>query len=319
MLKEVHGQDHALLFLKRVATLEPSMPLLLIGEEGTGRRFACTHLAKEAFCSGTKEPGCTCIDCVQIGQHVHPDFIVLTPEGDKDIGIDAIRDVLEQATSYPSMAPVKMFVLDGADRLTVPAANALLKTLEEPPRTTRFLLLAEKFARVLPTIRSRCGRINFARLPEAVISTEVSRFEKNDAKALVYARIADGSIGRAVRHWGAGSLRQRDQVLTWIELALSGDFSSLFSQVDTMNQHLSSLLRFLDQVIHDLLMVRVDPTRMINVDASERLSEISSRMSDQNIQRLRSGALLVGERASRARINLAFHVKTLFLEAFQGN
>lgn len=316
MLIEVLGQDHALPFLRRLGDKNFASPLLLDGEDGTGRRFAAIQATKEALCSGTREPGCVCYDCQHIDHNSHPDVRIIQPEGEKDIGVDIIRDLVEVAQGYPSNSAFRFFIIDGADRLTMGAANAVLKTLEEPPPTSRFILTAENYHEVIPTIRSRCGRVTFGRLPEKTILSVLQRFESDPAKALVHARIADGSIGRAIRYWGSGRLHLRDQVLSLLELGIAGDLSSLFSRIDTIAQGLPLALRFLEQILHDLLIMVHDGTRMINIDVADRLAPIRSTITNASLGKLVSGLRIAQARANVSRINLAFHIKTLFVESF---
>jgi DNA polymerase-3 subunit delta' len=316
MLSEVYGQDSAIPRLRRLTEKDVACALLIDGEEGTGRRFATTQAIKEALCSGTHEVGCTCYDCTQIDRGTHPDVTVVVPEGDKDLGIDAIRDLIEISKSYPSMSALRFFVIDGADRLTSAASNALLKTLEQPPPTSRFVLLTENYRDVMPTIRSRCGRITFSRLSENIVLSLLQRFESDPTKALVCARIADGSIGRAIRYWGSGRLHLRDQVLSLLELGLMGDLSSLFSKIEGIGQSLSLALRFLDQLLYDLLIMQYDTSRMINVDVVERLAAIRPKLTRTAEQKLVSGLRQIVSRSRIGKINTAFHLKTLFVDTF---
>jgi len=319
MLSAVRGQGNALPFLRRLAEGKAISPLLLVGEEGTGKRFASIQLAKEMLCQESKVENCPCANCYQIDKAVHPDILILSPEDGKEIGIAPVREMIEQALLNPLMGSVRFFIVDGVDRMTMPAANAILKTLEEPHHTTRFLLLAELKTKVIPTIRSRCGEVIFERLTEDLVMAGLQRFEKDDAKALVYARMAEGSLGRAIRLWGSGSLRLRDQVLSLIELGLTGDVSPLFSQVDSMSQSLPFALRLMAHATHDIAMIRVDPTRIYNVDAHERVATIARTINVDAFHRFRAGLNTLLLRQERTRINLPFHVKTLFIDAFQGS
>lgn len=316
MLSDVQGQDGALPFLRRLAEHGFSCPLILEGEEGTGRRFAAIQAVKEAFCSGDKTSGCKCFDCMQIDLGTHPDLTVLVPEGERDIGVDAIRQVVADAQTYPSVAPLRFFIIDGADRFTIGAENAILKTLEEPPSVARFILLAESYNTIIPTIRSRCGRVTFRRLSDELVVSMLSRHEPDPTKALVHARIADGSIGRAIRNWGAGRLHLRDQVLSLLELGLVGDLSSLFSRIDSFGQGLLSCLPFLDHLLHDLLVMQYDRSRIINLDVTDRLDEIRGKIHTSAVARLVSGLRLIHARARMSKINLAFHLKSLFVDTF---
>jgi DNA polymerase-3 subunit delta' len=197
-----------------------------------------------------------------MNEDVHVDFTTIAPEGDKDLGIDPIRDLIEGSNSYPMVGPIKIILVDGVDRLTTPAANALLKTLEEPPSKVRFFLLAENYARVIPTIQSRCGRVEFSRLPETFIQSKVQQFESDVMKARVYARMSEGSVGRALRYWGASRIVFRDRLISLLTAAANKDFTSVFASVSTLEKELNLALKILDQLVHDLLIVRLHAPHM---------------------------------------------------------
>jgi len=234
----------------------------------------------------------------------------------KDIGVEAVREMLDAATVYPTQAKYRLFLLDGVDRLTVAAANALLKTLEEPPATTRFLLLAETPARVLPTIRSRCGVLNFRPLPDSFVLERLGKFETDSAKALVYARLSDGSLGRAVQYWGSGRLALRDKALSLLTLAQARDIAGVFLQVDSLEKELPLTLRFLDTLVHDALVVGVDPQRVINADKIEDVRALKEPPVGWHA--LHSDVQNALAASQAAKIQLPFHTKALLLNAYMG-
>jgi len=316
MLEEVREQTEGVLYLRRSVERKLTSPLLLVGEEGVGRRFSIFQAVKEIFCTGTQRTGCTCLDCIQIDQGNHPDFTVLAPIDDRDIGIDAIREVIANAGSYPTMAPYRVFMIDGADRLTDAAANALLKTLEEPPSRARFFLLAEEAQHVIPTIRSRCGLIRYKRLSDAFVMSVVQKFEHDPAKALVYTRMGEGSLGRSVRFCGAGRLALRDKVVVLLQTGLERDYPRLFSMVDAIDKDFVLALRFLGHLLHDILMLRLDPPSTINSDILETLWKICAASDDVVWQKLRQGLRGIQNLHWTTSINLSFHVKSLFLDVF---
>lgn len=318
MLSEVQGQDEGVLFLRRLIEGRFISPLLLVGEEGTGRRFSVTQAVKETFCNDDRAPGCTCNACVQVDSLVHPDFGLLWAPQDKRIEVDAIRALIDQASAGPSLGDLRFFILDGVDRMTIPAANAFLKTLEEPPPRTRFILLAESYESIIPTIRSRCGKVAYRPLPESFVLSVLQRTETDRAKALVYARMGEGSVGRAVQYWGSGRLQIRDRVFALLQLALDGDIPSLFSSIDQIGTDLPLGLRFLEHLLHDIFMVQHDPDRLINLDLCESVGRIRTAASPQVWARLGTGARMVRARHRSTRINLPFHVKSLFVDTFSG-
>jgi DNA polymerase-3 subunit delta' len=319
VLTDVAGQEDGVRFLRRVASREFTSPLLLVGDEGVGRRFAVLQLVKEIFCMRERAGDCKCHACAQVDEGVHVDLVSVAPENaDKDIGVEQIRTIVEESDAYPSIAPLKIFVIDGVDRMTPAAANAFLKTLEEPPDTTRFLVLAEDESRVIPTIRSRCGRVRFRRLPESFVVSTIQRFESDPTKALVYARMAEGSVGRAIRFWGSGRLGLRDRIISLLSACVQGDLPSVFSIVSSLDKELPLGLRLLDQLLHDLLMLKHEPSRMIHVDAVEPLSSIRQKLSDEVWLKLSSGLKVLNARSRGTRINLTFHVQSLFTDTIVG-
>ena len=319
MLSDVREQDLGVTYLRRVVDGSLTSPLLLVGEEGVGRRFSSLQACKELFCTGDRSSTCRCVDCLQVDEGTHPDLVVVRSVDDKDIGVEAIRSVVEQTMSYPSAAPLKLFVIDGADRLTVPAANAILKTLEEPPATVRFILLAESPNGVIPTVRSRCGLVVYSRLSEPFVVSVVQRFEPDPAKALVISRIAEGSVGRAVQYWGSGRLSLRDKMFTLLKHGLNKDVASLFIMVDSIGTALPLSLRFLEHLLLDLRMVRITPAHVMNLDLADELRQMSGALRDNTWHELVAGLRQLRDRYRAARIVLPFHVKTLFATAFFGS
>lgn len=314
MLAEVLHQKEGVRFLRRFVEGGLTSPVLLVGPAGVGRRFSVMQAIQESFCTGTKENGCTCYSCFILPQGTHPD-VVRVDAGEKDIGIDDVRELIAQAKDYPSSASIRCFVIDGADRFTGPAANAFLKTLEEPPARSRFFLLSETIDQVLPTIRSRCGFIRYAALPEAFVLSVLHRYE-TDAKALVYARMGEGSVGSAIQYWASGRLGLRDQVLKVLQLALDKDLPSLFAAVDAMDKDLALSLKFLDHLLHDVLIIRVDPSRVINVDRSDTLKEVERQFSPKILIRLANRVRALQSQYRSTHIHLPFHLKTILVDSF---
>jgi len=311
MLSAVQGQSEGVRLLRRVVEGHVTTPLLLVGADGTGRRFSVIEAAKEAFSKGDPES----IHCVQITKGMHPDLVVVRPEDDKEIGVEAMRALVEQAGSFPSMVSSRFVIIDGADAMTTAAANVLLKTLEEPPPTSRFFLLAESASAVLPTIRSRCGVVRYRPLPEKFILDYLREHTDDDAKALVCCRLAEGSVGRAYQYLASGRLSLRNKVLSLLKVGLSQDVSSLFSSIDEIESDLDRGLRFLDHLLRDLLMLPHDPSRITNVDVVDQLDALRGQIGEARLSALLRESRQVRER-SRSKIILPFHVKACFLAAF---
>ena len=136
----------------------------------------------------------------------HPDFRLLErlerPTGGlaRNISVDQIRSLSGLLSVTPSLSPWRAIVIDAADDLEASAANALLKMLEEPPANTLFFLVSHAPGRLLPTIRSRCRRLDFERLGDDAMTSLLRRSLSNETQADLDRIItfAEGSIGRAL-------------------------------------------------------------------------------------------------------------------------
>lgn len=307
MLANVQGQAEGVQYLQRLVEGKLTTPLLLIGSAGVGRRYSVVEAAKEAF--GEDQ-------CYQIDHGIHPDLTIVKPEDGKLIKVAAIRDLVGSAGVKPMRAPWKCLVVDGVDRITEAASNALLKTLEEAPASVRFFLLAENKKKILPTIRSRCIELRYQRLSEEFILSRLMEQTDDSEKALVYCRLADGSLGRAVKFLSSGKLVLRDRMLGLLKIGIKGDLSVLFPTVDTLNTDLDQGLVFLDHLLYDLTMLPYDPSRLINLDIVGELRGLRASLSDKQLRSLRAGLQLVQRRKAQSTINLAFHVKSWLASEF---
>ena len=209
------GQDKAVgQFASAWETRRLHHAWLLVGPKGVGKasfaREAATRVLAEAagpsvdLRSPDMPPDHPIAKLLSAGSH--PDFRWVErlerPTGGlaRNISVDQIRSLQDLLSVTPSMSPWRAIVIDSADDLEASAANALLKMLEEPPANTIFFLVSHASGRLLPTIRSRCRRLDFARLDDEVMTSLLSRSLSNENPASI-ARLVDfaqGSIGRAI-------------------------------------------------------------------------------------------------------------------------
>lgn len=157
--------------------------------KGSGSRFAeGAHLL----------PCGTCRSCIRVKAGNHPDVRLVTPDG-AAFKIDQVRDVQREAALSPYEGNLKVFIVERADLMTEEAQNSLLKTLEEPPPHSLFILLAPESTALLPTIVSRCQLLRMELLPEKMIAAELERRGKAFGQAArTAAALAGGCLGRAL-------------------------------------------------------------------------------------------------------------------------
>jgi hypothetical protein len=169
--------------------------VLLTGPRGLGREHAAVETAAALTCPLGGPSGCSCSSCGRARSGSHPDVAAVLPQGAKgQIGVDAVRTLVTGVASRPYEGRLRVWILDGVERqgLGAEAANAFLKTLEEPPEHARFLLLAVNQAAVLPTVRSRCQHVP---LPGVVAASGASACDTPELTALAEAGV---DVGKAV-------------------------------------------------------------------------------------------------------------------------
>ena len=228
---EIHGHEVAKRLLRSdLAGGRVASAYLLIGPDGIGKRRLALELAMALNCVRQGDASCGhCGPCQQIARGVHPDVHVLAPGGAAQrISIDQVRQALGRAALRPYSARMQVVIVDGADRLTEEAGNSLLKSLEEPSSTTRFVLTTAQPAHCLATILSRCQVLRCQPLPTDDLARIVMRdAHVEPAAARTIARLAGGSASRALalagrwrEHMAAIERLRQPTVAAWVERPL---------------------------------------------------------------------------------------------------
>ncbi|MGE4318707.1 MAG: ATP-binding protein [Deferribacterales bacterium] len=170
---------------------------ILSGREGIGKKLFAKETARALLCeNGSFLTDCPCRHCVNILNSEHPDIHIIE---ETPLKIDTARQINQEAFMSPMSAKKKVYIIDNADSFGLQAANALLKTLEEPPSDTYFFLITSRYSQVLHTIRSRCVNIGFGLLSAEEV-TEIVRqhTEKPDEETAHAVKTASGSAGAAL-------------------------------------------------------------------------------------------------------------------------
>lgn len=203
---------------------------ILAGDKGIGKSKIAREFAMELICE--KHTGCgECPACRRFLADAYPDFFYMDAEGKETIGIDRIREnIVNDVSIRPYHGKVKIYIIDEADKMTVGAQNALLKTIEEPPEYVVILLLVRNISLLLETIRSRCIKL----LLSAVSNDRIKRWlvEKGTSEdlATVVASYSNGAPGIAKA------------------MAESEDFAAMY------NQNVEFLKKISEASINDILL-----------------------------------------------------------------
>lgn len=199
---DLFGQDHVVHTLRNAIALDRiAHAYLFCGPRGTGKTTTARILAKAVNCDDPnpmKRPCNVCPSCVAINTGATTDVIEIDAASNR--GIDDIRDLRERVKYSPTQLRTKFYIIDEAHQITGAAANAFLKTLEEPPAHTKFILATTDPEDLLQTIVSRCQRFDFRRIPlEAMIANlskiaDAENIQIDDKARSMIARHATGSL-----------------------------------------------------------------------------------------------------------------------------
>ena len=208
ILRDVIGHRRLTTLLARAIERESLPPtLLFVGPSGVGKWAVARATAQTVNClDPVKAAGDLAVDacgkcrsCDRIARGVHVDVMMLEPDEKASIKTDVVRDVLAQTGYRPFEGRKRVVLIREADTLESSAQNALLKSLEEPPPGTMFILTTAVPGVLLPTVRSRCMRLRFGRLTSAEVASALTRdHDYSDVDARGAAPLAGGSLGQAL-------------------------------------------------------------------------------------------------------------------------
>ena len=263
------GHRPALQFLERsLETERLAHSYLLIGPAHVGKMALALQLAQAVNCTAPDRPCQVCPQCVRIaaGRHTDVQVIALGEESGtvKEIRIDQVRELQQAAILKPFEGRCRVFIVDGAERLSQEAANALLKTLEEPPPQVLLLLLVTDEEGLLPTLRSRCQRLELhpLRAEGLVLALEERGASPDQAREL--AMRSQGCPGIALRALQDPSwLEAQDQELEGLLDILGSSLHQRFALAAELANRFASDREGVQTHLHlwlewwrDLLLVR---------------------------------------------------------------
>lgn len=282
--------------------------LLFAGPEGVGKKLFALELARLLLCP---DGGCgSCSICSRIGVFdipkpekgeefdavflsEHPDVGIVVPYK-RNLRVGAIRELEREAHFRPFEAGKRIFIINDADKMNDSAANALLKTLEEPPSTTYLILITSRPDSLLQTIRSRCQMIRFAPVPAAEIESllvRTGRFTDDDAS--VAARVSGGCPGKALALDVEWFRQTRDSMVGIIRAALVAEnLSSMLVTSEEMNDAKSKdryeeTIAILETLVRDVFALSkgAEHNSILNSEIVLELQTLISNASTSKIER----------------------------------
>ncbi len=305
--EEVNGRLRKLLANGRLPN-----SMLFSGPDGVGKKQFALELARALVCKTPNDgEACgECTACFRVGKFAFPEPTDKTKDQFKklffgkhlDVGIvvayrrlilvDAIRDLESAASFRPYEADARVFIIDEAEKMNDSAANALLKTLEEPAATSYIILITSRPNSLLPTIRSRCQTIRFAPVgKEDIESFLINRGSHSVEDARVAAAFSNGSISNAITFDIGGFRAMRQLMLGVIEHAFrAGNRASLIQASEQLNDaknkdNFEANLEILESLVRDIWLLKngADHTIVSNLDIADQLSTYADAVSAQKL------------------------------------
>ncbi|MBI3376825.1 MAG: DNA polymerase III subunit delta' [Nitrospirae bacterium] len=284
--KDIIGQKKAInILLGTMARNRIPSAYLFAGESGIGKKLTAINLAKTLNCLKPKTPiDCCdeCPSCKKIDSQTHPDFLMAAPEKG-EIRVDEIRMIEEVISLAPYEGKRKVVIVDDAETMNPSAANAFLKTLEEPPPQSIIILISASPDRLPETIRSRCSRINFSPLApeqckEVIRAIDNQDTEITDSQLSTLSRLSMGRPGLAV---SSDLMEERDWFFNLFGEMSGGRNKETWADKEEMELWFNKAFILLRDIA--VLKITGKSGMLINTDLKDRFTEMSKTIEMKDI------------------------------------
>lgn len=282
---------------------------LIVGPRHVGKGTLAFNLAQALNCDGPELPCGQCRSCQRILEGKHADITPIGLDSKTEIGIDDIRALQRIANLPPYEGKCKVFIIDDAEYLSTEAANSLLKILEEPPQSVVWLLLVAEEEHLLPTVISRCQRLELKPVPsEHVREALVNSYNVEDNRAKLLAQLCRGRFGWALSALANDDiLEQRSQRIDSLVSLLTASLDQRFTYAQELTSQFSQNRRAGAEIIEiwldwwrDLMLIKGDcQEAIINVDYKTVLEEQARGLNLSEIKEFLNSLCLLQDAISK--------------------
>lgn len=287
--------------------------LLLAGPDGTGKTEFALEYAKKILCEKKQDHACgECHSCQVFEAETHPDYVHIAPADEgKLIGVDIIRDLIVKLGTTSQFGGKSVAVLQNAEQLNRNSANALLKTLEEPTPNTVLILVCSYPHRLLPTIRSRCRKIDFPTPDKAVAIRYLEQQSVTESE--LYLQLAHGSPLKAAEIAASELADQRKSLLKSLIKTSRGQAISL-AMKEIEKIPLKPLLDWCIDFCDDLIKVKSlnQQADLTHIDVREALSNMAPNCQTIALYQFRD-QLLERKKQSNIALNAQLLLEDLLI------
>jgi DNA polymerase-3 subunit delta' len=186
----------------------------------------------------------------------------------------------------------KVVIITEVENMHPSSANSLLKTLEEPPKDSHLILTTTDINRLFPTVVSRCQQIRFAKIPSFLIEKRLKeRYQIPEEKAFFYAKISNGSLGKALDFLQGEKENIRQDAILLIQTSIESNTGKIIDQVDALQSKwdknsILEMLEFLISLFRDIYLTletfKTDKEQLLNYDIASEVVKLSERFKRQN-------------------------------------
>ena len=300
------GHEEVIRHLKNaIETGKVSHSYIFTGEPGSGKKLLAGTFAATLQCEeqGT-EPCQKCDSCKKAMGKNHPDIIMVNHEKPGTITIDEIRDqLIHDIDIRPYYSPYKIYIVADADLMTPQAQNALLKTIEEPPKYAVIILLTSNIGGLLPTIQSRCVRLDLKVVDDGLVKKYLmEHLHIPDYQAEIDASFAQGSIGRA------------EKILKYANTMEVYELSDSIKALSAEKQNINDYLDIFQFWFRDVLMFKAtkEIDNLVFKQEINFIKEQASQRSYENLEKILDSIQKTKVRL-KANVNFELALELLFL------
>ena len=295
---------------------------LFAGPAGTGKRTLADICVRALLCSGQsgEKPCDVCPSCKQILSGNHPDLIYVKHEKPNSIGVDDIREQINDTIMIrPYSSYYKIYIVDEAEKMTVQAQNALLKTIEEPPAYAVIILITTNQEAFLPTILSRCVQLKLKPLKDFTVKSYLSEhLNVPEKEAEICAAFARGNLGKAIHLASSDEFKELHQkVMIMVKNIGTMDIVSLLDHIREMkeqNFEIGDVLDLLQLWYRDVLMYKVtkDMNLLIFKDEYKVINGMVQKVDYAGLEKILA-AIDTARTRLNANVNMELAMELLLL------
>ncbi|MEY8427448.1 DNA polymerase III subunit delta' [Lachnospiraceae bacterium 46-15] len=320
--RDIVGHKEAIEHLENAMKLDKiSHAYIINGDKGSGKKLLASAFAQVLQCEAKEKDSCgECRSCRQAESGNHPDIIRIVHEKPNSISVDEIRDQLVNDVQIkPYSSRYKIYIVPEAEKLTVQAQNALLKTIEEPPAYAVIMLLTVNASALLPTVLSRCVMLNMKPVSDKQVRQYLmEHVQIPDYQADICSAFSHGNIGRALELATSEKFQEiKSAVLALARDAASMEIQDIIVSVKSMVDFKLFIEDFFDLLAVwycDVLYFKAtkDVDGLAFKDQVQMISDQTSKSSYEGLERILDGIQKAKQRLN-ANVNFELTMELLFM------